>query len=69
MNKATVSKRTFEAKKHPKDSAERSRLNANVLTSEYMPSYKYCIVDENGKGISTTARPTKQECEALLNNH
>lgn len=39
-----VYKRTFEAKKFPKDSAERSILNESSITSEYMTSYKYAVV-------------------------
>lgn len=36
-----VYKRTFEAAKHPKGSAERAELNLSGFTSEYSPSYKY----------------------------
>ena len=39
--KVEVLKRTFEASKHPKDSAERAKLNEDSLTSEYMVSHKY----------------------------
>jgi hypothetical protein len=35
--------RTFEALKYPKGSAERVKLNLNSITSEYLPSYPYCI--------------------------
>ena len=49
-------KRTFEAARHPKGSAERARLNLSSLTSEYMPSYKYVLVDENGKATPWTCR-------------
>jgi hypothetical protein len=39
----TLLKRTFTARNHPKDSAERKTLNEDVLTSEYMPSYKFLV--------------------------
>jgi len=52
-----VIKRTFEAKKHPKGSAERKRLNEDNVTSEYMTSYKYAV---KGKNLSSSRR-TKQE--------
>ena len=42
----TAKRRTFEAAKHPKGSAARETLNKSALTSEYMPSYKYVVVNE-----------------------
>jgi len=57
----TVTRRTFEAKQHPKDSDERRRLNCNPITSEYMPSYKY-VLCEDGKPTPFTYR-TKAEAE------
>ena len=39
----TLHRRTFEAKKFPKGSADRDRLNLDALTSEYSPSYKYLV--------------------------
>ena len=53
----SVFKRTFEAKKHPKSSQERTNLNSDNITSEYMTSYKYSIKGDN---LSTSAR-TKDE--------
>lgn len=41
--KAEILKRTFEAAKYPKGSAERRELNRAALTSEYMTSYKYVV--------------------------
>jgi hypothetical protein len=41
--KYTIIKRTFEALCYPKGSAERSRLNEDPTTSEYMPSKKYLV--------------------------
>jgi hypothetical protein len=38
-----VLRRTFEAQKHPKGSADRARLNLDPLTSEYMPSHRYLL--------------------------
>jgi len=43
INGISIYRRTFEAKKHPKGSEARDRLNLNILTSEYMTSYKYFI--------------------------
>lgn len=53
----SVFKRTFEAKNHPKGSKERTKLNSDNITSEYMPSHKYSIKGDN---LSTSAR-TKDE--------
>ncbi len=39
-------KRTFEAKKYPKGSIQRKKLNMNARTSEYMPSEKYRIITQ-----------------------
>ncbi len=41
--KPIVLKRTFEAARHPKGSAERERLNRDVRTSEYMPSMRWIV--------------------------
>ena len=38
-----VYRRTFEAKKYPKGSAERARLNGSPLTSEYRPFRRYVV--------------------------
>lgn len=57
-----VKRRTFEAKKHPKGSEERAALNCNALTSEYMTSYRYCLVDDDGKTHRSFV--TKAEAEA-----
>lgn len=40
---ATIHRRTFEAARFPKGSTERETLNKDVLTSEYMPSYRYLL--------------------------
>lgn len=57
---AEVKRRTFGAKRYPKGSPERARLNEDVLTSEYMPSYRYCVPN----GRSTRSFRTKAEAEA-----
>lgn len=54
-----IHKRTFEALKHPKGSAERTELNKSAITSEYMPSYKYQRIGEN----YSLAYRTKREAE------
>lgn len=54
----TVHRRTFEALKHPKGSPERERLNCDELTSEYMPSYRYVVMDD---GIREASFRTKKE--------
>lgn len=55
-----VLRRTFEALKHPKGSPERNRLNADNLTSEYMPSYRYVVRNDDGSHTPFTYR-TKAE--------
>lgn len=42
-----IHRRTFEAKKHPKGSEERKKLNMSAITSEYMTSYKYALIGKN----------------------
>jgi len=39
-------RRTFEARNFPEGSGERTRLNLDGLTSEYMISYKYQVTPE-----------------------
>lgn len=58
----TVKRRTFEAAKHPKGSAERDRLNRSPLTSEYMPSYKYNVVKDETEATCFSYR-TRGEAE------
>jgi len=54
-----IKRRTFEALKHPKGSPERERFNASVLTSEYMPSYRYVLIS----GMHFNTFRTKREAE------
>ena len=60
-----VVKRTFEAKAHAPGSPERARLNLSWVTSEYMPSYRYGLLEDDG-----TKTPwqyvTKREAQARL---
>lgn len=60
----TVVRRTFEAKRHPIGSEERVRLNLSWVTSEYLPSVRYGIL-EDGKETCWNYR-TKRECEAKI---
>jgi hypothetical protein len=50
-----VVRRTFGAKRFPKGSPERARLNEHTLTSEYMPSHRYCV---GRRGFRTKAEAT-----------
>lgn len=59
-----IKKRTFEANKYPKGSLERNKLNEEILTSEYQPSYKY-IIELNGKYQLKTFK-TKREAEEYI---
>lgn len=56
-----VIKRTFEACKYPKGSEERIHFNASVLTSEYMPSFKYTV-----DGLSSLTFKSKSEAFAYI---
>ena len=56
-------RRTFEAAKHPQGSMERLRLNQSWITSEYMPSYRWGVVEDDGTTTAWTYR-TKAEAEA-----
>jgi hypothetical protein len=58
-----VIRRTFDALKFPKGSAERDRLNLDWRTSEYMPSHRYGIVENDGAKTPFTFR---KKAEALL---
>lgn len=66
-SKYQVVRRTFEALKHPKDSEERKKLNEDTITSEYMPSYKYAVVEEGSPHGPHTFR-TKSEAEAFVDS-
>jgi hypothetical protein len=58
----TVARRTFEAKQHSLGSIERARLNLSALTSEYMPSYKFVLLqDGNETPFTCTTREEAEE--------
>ena len=59
-----IIKRTFEANKHPKGSQERIKLNEEIVTSEYQPSYKY-ILEVGGK-YQLKAFRTNQEAKEYI---
>ena len=61
-----AARRTFEALKYPKGSPERAALNLSALTSEYMSSYRYMVLDDNGKPISATSCRTKAEAQGSI---
>lgn len=64
MEKNKALRRTFEAKKQPKGSVQRKKLNKSALTSEYMPSERY-IVYYGGQPFSRSFI-TKKEAEKWL---
>lgn len=63
MIRYTVHRRTFGATRYPKGSPERAKLNENALTSEYMPSYRYLVVDRDNPRQTRSFR-TKREAIA-----
>ena len=60
-----ITRRTFEALKHTKGSPERAQLNLSSVTSEYMPSYRYVICEDDGEA-TPYAYGTKREAEIQL---
>jgi hypothetical protein len=56
-------KRTFEARNYPIGHPDRTRLNLDWLTSEYMPSYRYGVREDDGAYTPFIYR-TKTEAEA-----
>ena len=62
-----VKRRTFEAKQWPKGSTERATLNGDPLTSEYFPSMRYIIRQDDGsRGPAIGMFRTKAEAEAIV---
>lgn len=57
-----IGRRTFEAEKYQKGSAERKKLNESGLTSEYMHSHKYHL---KGANLSTSYRSNHEAEEAV----
>ena len=60
--KFTVARRSFLAKQHRLGSIERAWLNLSALTSEYMPRYKFVLL-QDGKETSFTCT-TRADTEA-----
>jgi len=58
-----VMRRTFAAKYYPLGSETRKELNLSPLTSEYMPSYKY-VVCEDDRTTTPFTYQTKAEAQA-----
>ena len=58
-------RRTFAALKHPKGSEERSQLNLDWLTSEYMPSHKYGLRNDDGTHLPYTYRTKDNAVDAM----
>ena len=57
-------KRTFQALAHVKGSEERAKFNTDWITSEYMPSYRYGVRNDDGSATPFTYR-TKAEADAI----
>lgn len=62
-----VVRRTFEAEKHPAGSAERTRLNLDWLTSEYMTSYRYGVREDDGAHTPFTYRTRAEAAQGVRN--
>lgn len=60
-----VVRRTFEALKHGKGSLARQALNLDWLTSEYLPSHRYGLREDDGSHTPFTYR-TKAEADAQV---
>jgi len=57
-----IHKRSFDAKNYPQGSDLKNALNSNVITSEYMTSYKYVVIyNENDKRMGYTTFKTRKE--------
>ena len=61
-----IKRRTFEALKYPIGSPERRRLNEKALTSEYMPSYKYILIENVSERPFTNYRTFRTKREAQI---
>ncbi len=63
-----ILRRTFAAKNYPKGSEERARLNEMSATSEYMPSYKYVVIEDHETAATGGLRSfrTKREAEEFV---
>lgn len=59
-----ILRRTFAARSHPPGSAERTRLNSDARTSEYMPSYRYMLVADDGTPLPYSYRTKAEAVDA-----
>jgi len=60
-----IKRRTFEAKKFPKGSPMRMMLNRDPITSEYLPSQRYIVVNGSIKRSFTTKKEAEQYVETI----
>jgi hypothetical protein len=63
-----VARRQFTAKNFPEGSEERQTLNCDPLTSEYMPSYRYSLRNDDDSKTPFSYR-TKTEAEAACETY
>jgi hypothetical protein len=61
----TALARTFGAKHFPKGSLERAKLNEQTLTSEYMTSYRYLVVDREERNRPVRSFRTRREAASF----
>ncbi len=54
VQRFAVQRRTFQAAKFPPGSPERARLNESSVTSEYMTSYRYVVVDQEHPAVTAS---------------
>lgn len=60
-----IVKRTFEANTYEKGSPERAILNKSWVTSEYLPSIRFGILDDQGTPTCWNYK-TKRECQEKI---
>ena len=63
-----VIRRGFEALQYPLGSHEREMLNRSWLTSEYMPSHRYGLINDDGSTLPYTYR-TKAEAKIRVDHN
>ncbi len=71
MNSPTVQRfaaqrRTFQAAKFPPGSPGRVRLNESGVTSEYMTTHRYVVVDQEHPAVTAWSFRTKREAEDFI---
>ena len=69
--KFTVARRTFAARQHRLGSIERARLNLSALTSEYMPSFKFVLLQDGRETpfTCTTRADAEAKAHILTSSH